>query len=713
MLMSQSGRLATLISDDRGAVVVIFALFAPVAILLAAFALDTGNWYLQKRQLQVRADAGALAAAQEFGPCSTEPESEAVNNRMYNAAGLYGGARSVTPPPPHPPVTLPGTLYNVPPGGGANIHALINSQKYFGQASPVDSSASTSPPCSAQMVDVKLTDTGVPWYWRPFSGPSINAHARVEILNETSTAGAEPFAEPLPTPNTMTATLVDESNNDAPVAGPFTLTPSGEHTLWTTASAVPVTFNNSKTGSFPVGLRIAMTGGGPATCGSPGVTCYDNSGSSPGIGVAYTRVWSNNGSPGLPLSAPVAPQASDVSLAPAGVAPCPNSPGGTFSNFISSPSSCTVALSTKMAFTSTGGTVLSCSTTSLTLTAGATAVSIPCPSGGPNGTWTSAAATVPANAGKLNFTLGWSVTAGNKPAGSEGGSGGTCTAAAPCKSSLGVVQRAYSGAYDSKTVDADEKTSGPILGATVTDTSGGEIMSLQRGTTRSVNVTVNVLGFQPSTAIPSTPIELSFGGNQANGALACKGTGNPELEKALAEGCAEVYATTSAPAATACSGSPNPPVCVTENPGNGKLAKDLDPGMNKRINEGKAVCVNPNRWASPNTVGQVLGKVPADPRLIITIITDNGAFTNGASKVPVRGFAAFYVTGWAGDPCIGQPNGNSNGLAYTKDDDPGSQNTGVLLGHFVKYIDTLNTKETGSGGCERNSINRCIAVLTR
>jgi Putative Flp pilus-assembly TadE/G-like len=706
MRMSHSGRVAALIGDEGGAVLVLFALFAPVAVLIAAFALNTGNWYLQKRQLQVRADAGALAAAQEFLACSDEP--------VYKAAGQYGGAGSVTPPPPGKAVESPEPRYNVPPGGSSNIHELINSQKYFGQANPVDSTASTSPPCSAQMVDVKLTDTGAPWYWQALAGPNINAHARVEILNETSTAGAEPFAEPLPTPNTMTATLVDESNNDAPVAGPVTLTPSGEHTLWTTASAVPVTFNNSKTGSFPVGLRIAMSGGSTATCGSAGVTCYDNSGASPGIGVTYTRVWSNTGTPGLPLGTPVAPQASDVSLGPVGVTPCANSPGGAFSNFVSSPSDCTVAVSANMKFTSAAGTALTCSTASLTLTAGAGAVSIPCPSGGPNGTWTSAAATVPANGGKRNFTLGWVVTDGNKPVGATGGSGGKCTSAAPCKASFGVVQRVYSGAYDSKTVDADEKTSGPILGAMVTDTSGNEIMSLQRGTTKSVNITVNVLGFQPSTSIPSAPVELSFGGNQANGALACKGdTGNPALEKALAEGCDEAYATTSAPAATACSGSPSPPVCVTENPGNGKLDKDLDKGMNKRINEGKAVCVNPNRWASPNTVGQILTKSPPDPRLIITIITDSGAFTNGSAKIPVRGFATFYVTGWAGDPCINQPNGISNGLAYTKDDDPGSQNTGVLLGHFVKFIDTLNTKETGSGKCEVNLINRCIAVLTR
>jgi hypothetical protein len=122
--------------------------------------------------------------------------------------------------------------------------------------------------------------------------------------------------------------------------------------------------------------------------------------------------------------------------------------------------------------------------------------------------------------------------------------------------------------------------------------------------------------------------------------------------------------------------------------------------------------VNPNRWAAPNTVAELVKQSPPDPRIITTIITDNGALSNGTTKVPVRSFATFYVTGWAGDPCLGQSNGTSNGLAYTKDDKPEGENSGVLLGHFIKYVDTIG-KETGSGRCEAQSISRCVAVLTR
>lgn len=52
--------------NERGGVLVIAAVLFPVALLLVAFVADVGNWYTHKRQLQNRADAGALAAGVEY-----------------------------------------------------------------------------------------------------------------------------------------------------------------------------------------------------------------------------------------------------------------------------------------------------------------------------------------------------------------------------------------------------------------------------------------------------------------------------------------------------------------------------------------------------------------------------------------------------------------------------------------------------------------------
>jgi hypothetical protein len=177
-------------------------------------------------------------------------------------------------------------------------------------------------------------------------------------------------------------------------------------------------------------------------------------------------------------------------------------------------------------------------------------------------------------------------------------------------------------------------------------------------------------------------------------------------------------------------------LCLSEDPGNGKLDAVLDDAMNTRINGSKnARCTSYNYWASPNAIPDLLKQSPADPRLLTMLITDFGAITSttGRHPVPIRSIADFYVTGWQGDPCIGQANRsgtqNSNGLASTGDDDPtaispatcdpsnkgaGLPNCdGVLLGHFVQYTE-LSSSGTGSGVCvQTTALGNCIGVLTK
>ena len=59
------------ISDERGGVMVLSAFLIPIALLLDALVVETGNWYTHKRQLQNRADAAALAAGVEYRDKST------------------------------------------------------------------------------------------------------------------------------------------------------------------------------------------------------------------------------------------------------------------------------------------------------------------------------------------------------------------------------------------------------------------------------------------------------------------------------------------------------------------------------------------------------------------------------------------------------------------------------------------------------------------
>ena len=94
-----------------------------------------------------------------------------------------------------------------------------------------------------------------------------------------------------------------------------------------------------------------------------------------------------------------------------------------------------------------------------------------------------------------------------------------------------------------------------------------------------------------------------------------------------------------------------------------------------------------------------------DPRIVQLFLTPFGSFNgSGNGSVPVIGFATFYVTGWAGS------GGGFSNPCQGSGDDPAPD--GYIVGHFIKYIDTLNPG-TGSTPCDPNALGSCVAVMTR
>lgn len=69
-----------LISDDSGAVAVIFAIVFLVIVGFSALAVDVGYWYTAKRQLQSAADAAALAGCNELAHQASTTAIEAAAN---------------------------------------------------------------------------------------------------------------------------------------------------------------------------------------------------------------------------------------------------------------------------------------------------------------------------------------------------------------------------------------------------------------------------------------------------------------------------------------------------------------------------------------------------------------------------------------------------------------------------------------------------------
>jgi hypothetical protein len=72
---------------------------------------------------------------------------------------------------------------------------LINSPTWpLQEGGPRDATVVEGGPCAARMVDVKLTETAVPWFFRAANVDFINAHARVEIRKMVKTKGPLPIA---------------------------------------------------------------------------------------------------------------------------------------------------------------------------------------------------------------------------------------------------------------------------------------------------------------------------------------------------------------------------------------------------------------------------------------------------------------------------------------------------------------------------------------
>jgi Flp pilus assembly protein TadG len=110
------------VSDERGAVLVIFVLFLPVLLLFAAFVLDVGHAFQLRRHLQASADAAALAAAQEL-PNTMNAESVA-NNYSASASGRNEN-------PNLPPVTTTVAFPGSPAGGKVRVTQTATSRVFF------------------------------------------------------------------------------------------------------------------------------------------------------------------------------------------------------------------------------------------------------------------------------------------------------------------------------------------------------------------------------------------------------------------------------------------------------------------------------------------------------------------------------------------------------------------------------------------------------
>jgi len=701
------------LSEPRGATLVIFAIWLPVLVLFATLVLDVGNWFVHKRHLQTQADAGALAAGGSFNQCFGGGGSTAVENMARRYAGDTGSS----------------SAYNSQLGGSnrGSLTVRINSKTYaVGGPGPDDTVE--APACTARMVDVKATEADLPLFFGVVPHflsmhflPAINAHARVEIRNETTSSGALPVGVPDVNPVSAIATFVDDATGAAlsgckdsatGVSLPSCTVPLAKGT--TLSNGVIVWDSTGSVATVPigvtnVGVRIALAGTalcsataspqcaagvsaavGSALCNQVLVTCYE-SGSATSL--VRIRGWSSTPSGAQPNP----PQARSVQL----------TPGTSCSDpyFVSDKEPCTnvriaahidigsLAASSAI-ITAFGG---NCPNKGCTLVHGA------------GDLWTSGDIAIGSTGGLVPFHLNWEETSGSITG------LGTCrnTGTNTCKGTFSPnpMRRSYI---------ASDALSGPIKLLQVWNYDGGApgtfwADSFQSNASPDTHKLVVKLGIvaslQNAQSVSDPIVALRVIGGSQNQSLDCD-PNYSNLYQELAYGCRPTYSKNTGQTcpgnASALWGTSQPWPCVAIQTGN--ATNQVPRGLNLRVlgDEKPNACpaagqLGHNNWSMfPN--------LPAgDPRIIHVFLTPFGSFSgSGSTTVPVSNFATFYLTGWTG-----QGSGFNNPCQGNGDDPVPNNDAGVIVGHFIKYIDALNSGGGGPDLCDFTAFGNCVSVLTR
>ena len=651
--------------EEHGAALVTVVLWLPLLMLLPIFVIDVGNWFGHHRHLQTQADAAALAAAGDLA--TTFGAAACDDSAVEQTARDYSGTQSGG--------------YNHQIGGTSpdDVHFELNSQTYYNQASPVDDSVDTRPPCESGMIDVKLTETDLPLFFRAASlftsVPFINSHARVELFQKDLFTGSLPIAVPDPNPAKVKVTFLDEANGNA-VLGTRDLVRDGSSnglSIWDNATnplALPV--NTSR-----IGVRVALSGGSTTTCGDQFVSCFNQ--------VLFMRGYSTSGSG----AAPNPPVARSVYLTPGNCAD---------PYFQASGSSCTVVVHADVDFGPCGANnQLPNVGASLTAHVGGSNVPLTFQSGSCSGStsqWASAPVSIASGAGPVSVTLDWrEANAPQKITGA--GCGSKKNPPFDCNGQFEggqPVQRTFSGA-----TTQGNTLNGPIRMAQIWEGNSVWVNSVPRGSTHAVSVKIGLTQslIQDATAASSPLVHLAVIGNQGQKVDCDPALSN--LEDELGQGCAPDYERISASGQCPASAntlwaSPQPWQCVALTTGN--TTGQVRHGMNYRIQGDRNAnsCVSPNHWSDfPNLD-------PSDPRLVNVFLTPFGSFNGtGSGTVPVTDFATFYISGYDHSPCSG--------------DDPAGQDE--IVGHFIKYVQTLNDKDNGTQPCDKSELGPCVAVLTQ
>ena len=235
--------------EERGAAIITVAAFVPVFLVIASFVIDIADGMERRRQLQLQADAGALAAGQEFRKCRTDTDANKTNanNDIKAVAQDYAITRNEYFP-------------------GADAKGTLTFEV-------------NDKPCQDGFVKVALTETGSPDFFSKdtdeYSADAVVEMRELQVLN-----GLLPLGVPIPDPEDAEVVFVDESNGGAEIArGELKPGASSQGLeIWETKSPV----EDVNIASEHVGVRICTS--------DSGSQCYDQESTD---GLVHIRGWTD------------------------------------------------------------------------------------------------------------------------------------------------------------------------------------------------------------------------------------------------------------------------------------------------------------------------------------------------------------------------------------------------------------------------------------
>jgi Putative Flp pilus-assembly TadE/G-like len=751
--------------DERGQVVVMFALLVPVLFALGAIVLDVGNWYVHKRHLQTQVDAAAFAGATKFVGCSFQFGDPIAANRAIRAEALsYAGDTARVPAvdetfnrqlgePRDVRVVLNGSRYwqdgdpepidpEGDPPGSAGYHPTDPTSTGYGLDDSFDPDGNPATPndaCSTRALDVKATDHDVAPLWGLLPAtPSPKAKAKVEIRQIREQMRMLPFAVPEIDPAAVVALFVDEDDGtvlasqalqqvddpDLPFSEWSTYPLEQLQPVFVGSDNVGVVILVSKENAFP-----QRTGPLAGICGqAPNlVACYG--GSTATSGLSFIHGFSGIG------GSPSSPQIRDVNVQDFDCEADDDS-----APYFLLTGDCDVTVRAIIDFGLDVDPTLDPEDGGISAEV---VVHAPgCPNRGCDLEYDSQSvddesiwfatdtATMPAadsnDNGRQDFEIEWTTLVDDPttPELDPEEHNGTFTG----------VAHPY----------VANDLSGPVLylelSATKRDPASGawlpvfDANSVNKGNEYRYTVDVGLVKPLQLRDPLEDPLLLRYASpsGSLNQALDCDKA--VPLTDEVTNGCETSYGlnyydwdndgdTPKTWADITCSGYGTgdlPPESTTNNPAPICVAAKTGDviafvkGLEARFE--KPVCT-PNNW--PETEEEIVGffgedgyDFANDPRFVTLVITDITAFEgSGSTNIPVKYFAGFYATGWdISSHTTGCPGENDPhpifGTGYKK-----SKDNGDVWGHFINVIEFSSSGLADDQLCNFDELGNCIAVL--